>query len=248
MSTKIQKVNDGIIQSPLDAVETLLDSLAKDEALLETRYAKLGNLLVVVSRDELWRPTYESWGKYILHLAEKYNMGRTQLYAYFSSAKALLPYVSEDNLNAMGISKAKEIAKATKNRGATPERAIIEAACKEETTVEDVRRLLFEKYNLPAPDAPKGEWMDFQGFYVSTEERAVINAAFDAAKRQDPPIQPGIPDHVARKEVILRLSMEFLNTYGANAEKEYAELTEQDEDAKIFTLTPGVDYTEVKDV
>ena len=233
-------------KNALDEINNLLAGIVTEEARLENTYARLGNLLVVVSRDELWRPQFESWGKFILHLSDTYHMGRTQLYAYFSSAKQLLPYVSEDNLAKMGISKAKEIAKATKNRGATPERAIIEAACKEETTVEDVRRLLFEKYNLPAPDAPKGEWMDFQGFYVTPEERTVIKSAFDAAKRQDPPIQPGIPDHVARKEILLRLSMEFLNTYSDIDDGSKAKV--EDEDEKIFTLTPGVDYTEVKDV
>jgi len=223
MSEAIIKVTDGPgseleANIALKAVQTLIENLLQAEGLLEHGYAKLGYLLTEVSEHRYWLAAgFESFGEYIKSLSEKYNRGRTQLYHYFSTVKELKPYLKEAQLNEMGIAKANEIRKSVKQTGFPPKDEIIEQALKPEVTTAIVRKLLFESTNRP-PDE-KGTWMDFEGFYVTPDERLVINSAFEAAWRTDPVVQKDVPAWVRRKEAILRMAMEFLAEHGDKSER-----------------------------
>lgn len=223
MKTAIVKIVDGP-GSKLEAnvtlakVDKLISELLTAEGLLEHGYAKLGYLLTEVSEHRYWEAAgLESFGEYIKSLSEKYNRGRTQLYHYFSTVKELKPYLTEDQLNEMGIAKANEIRKSVKQTGFPPKEEIISEAVKPGVTTATVRKLLFEATNRPADE--KGTWMDFEGFYVTEDERLVIRSAFEAAWRTDPIVSKSVPDWTRRKEAVLRMAMEYLAEHGDKAEK-----------------------------
>lgn len=194
----------------LGQVNTLLDKLVVAEAGLESGYARLGYLLSEVSEKGYWRASYESFGDYIAELGGRFSYKRTQLYNFMSTVKELRPYLTEDQLNGMGIAKAGELAKSVRQSGFPPNAETLAKVSDPKVSVKEVRKLLFED-SLPAPEDKS--WYDFQGFHVTVDERKVIDAAFNAAWRTDPVVAQSLHESIRRKEAILRLSMEYLSTY-----------------------------------
>lgn len=207
MEGTVVNIDRGAAAECLKQVDDLASKLAATEGSLEHGYAKLGYLLFLVHRNEYWRAEHESFGNYILHVGEAYNRKRTQLYHYFSTVRELVPYVSEEQLNTMGISKAAALKKGLKTLGSFPPETI-NRACDQKVTVQDLRGILGFAAN---PQPEEGEtWLDQEGFYVTVDERKVIEAADLAALRADPPVQSDVPSWVRRKEARLRQAMEFL--------------------------------------
>lgn len=193
--------------------ETLKSALAAEGSFQHARM-RLGRLLDEAKKREYWRTWgHESFGTFVKELAEKYRIGRTQLYAYYSTAKELRDYVSDENLEEMGISKAQELKRAVKQTGQAPDVEIVSRALEPSVTRDDVRKLIFERYSMPKDDAPKGTWKDIGGFYVTAEERSVLDRAYDCAMRVDPPVANDIPEWQRVKEWLLRMSQDFLSTY-----------------------------------
>lgn len=215
MTDLVHKVNSTVLQE----VDILIGKLQGAEACLEHGYARLGLLLTEVSEKEFWHDVdgCKSMNDYIRLLGEKYNRGRTQIYNYFATVKELRPYVTEQQLDDMGISKARELKSATKRSGFPPSQEIISEAVKPETTIEKVRELLFNSGN-PAPEN-KGTWFDLAGFPVTPEELATINDAFEAACKTDPIISQSLPAWARKKEWILRMAMEYLGSHGEAANR-----------------------------
>ena len=213
---KIVLYDDKMVQVEAKAaaneVDRLIAALLTAEAQLEIDYAKLGYLLVDVHKNLYWKYIgFGSFGEYIKSLSEKYRKGRTQLYHYFSTVRELSPYVTEEQLNSMGIAKAAELKKSVKRTGFPPSQEVIEQATNAEITCSNLRKILFETDNVVDE---KGNWLDQEGFYVTDEEKLVITSADELALRIDPPVQPEVPDWVKRKESRLRQAMEFLGAHG----------------------------------
>lgn len=190
-----------------DCISRILDN----ESRLDNDYVELGNLLLEVHNKKLWEYlNYSSFGQYLKNLTEKYHRGRSQLYHYFTTVRDLQPFIDKKPLVQMGIAKAAEIRKSIKRTGFPPTADIIEKAISKEVTAAELRKILFED-EYPKE---KGTWFDQEGFYVTPDERLVIQAADELAIRIDPAVEGDAPDWVKRKEARLRQAMEFLATHG----------------------------------
>jgi len=196
-----------------DQIDDLIQKLLAAEDKLEHGYAKLGLLLTEVSEKELWREAgFPSWSKYMESLQAKYHRGKTQLWRYFSSVREMRPYLKEEQMNQMGISKLDVLKKATQQLGFPPNSEVIKEALDPTKTVSDVRKSVAQNHNL-TQEEQSGTWYELSGFFVTNEERQVINGAFSAALRTDPVVEKGVKESVRTKEALLRLSMEYLATH-----------------------------------
>lgn len=203
-------VNQVAIQK-LAEVETLVGQLSNAENELEKGYAHLAFLLKEVSEKRYWEGEHESFGDYLGHLSQTYNLGKSQLYSYLSTARDLNGDVTEAQLNSMGISKALAV-RGQKNATGSISGTVMEAALDPQVTVRDIKKLIFEETNAaPTEDSA---WMDLDmSCYVSDEERREIQDAANAARHLDPPINDELKTHQVRKEILLRFAREFLGQY-----------------------------------
>lgn len=207
----IQKINDFDI---LKEVDILAETLKKAEQLLERGYAEFGSLLVQVSEQNLWRQTeHKTFDAYVRGLGSRHDLGRTQIYKAYGVVRELSPYLTLDQLNEIGISKAQELKTATKRSGVGPSEEVIAVAIQKETKIDDIRKLLFAEGN-PAPEN-KGIWYPTEGFWVTEEEKSILDSADNAAWRTDPVVQTTLPAWVRKKESRLRQAMNFLADHGA---------------------------------
>lgn len=202
-----------------EQIDSLINRLLSKEGELDHGYAKLGLLLVEVSEQELWREAgFKSFDTYLSTLIERYHKGRTQLYAFFTSVREMKPYLTEGQMNDMGITKLSELKKATKRLGFPPNNAVIDVALDPKATVSDVRKAVAQNHQL-SPEEQKGTWLDLGGFMVSDEEKLVIREAFEASWRTDPVVQKSVKNEIRTKEGLLRMAMEYLSVHGEAAER-----------------------------
>src|ERR1700719_186747 len=195
------------VLSVFDQINVLIQKLLIAESNLDHGYAKLGLLLTEVSEQDLWRENYKSFDAYVKELAETYHRGRTQIYAYFSSVREMKPYLTEEQMNIMGISKLNVLKGATKKLGFPPNSDVISVALDEKSTVSEVRKAIAQTHSLTEEES-QGTWYDLGGFFVTPEERLVLREAFEAAWRTDPVIQTNIKESIRVKEGLLRLCMD----------------------------------------
>lgn len=197
-----------IIRTDLDS---LLTSIKTSELKLATSYVKLGHLLNKVQTARYWLEWgFESWGSYIDEVRDKIGRGRSQVYGILAAVEQLSPYVSELDMETMGVSRAQALARYVKKSGCRVTPFLLEQALNPKVTISELTSCVSSA--LHEEDAPKGKWRDF-GFYATKEEWLEIEQAMNCARRLDPPIQPDTPDHVALREIMLRLSQEFVGTY-----------------------------------
>jgi len=202
-----------------EQIDSLINRLLSKEGELDHGYAKLGLLLVEVSEQELWREAgFKSFDTYLSTLIEKYHKGRTQMYCYFTSVREMKPYLTEGQMNDMGISKLSELKKATLKLGFPPNNEVIEIAVDPKKTVSDVRKAIAQNHQLTVEEQ-QGTWFDLGGFFVTPEEKLVIREAFEAAWRCDPVIQKSVKNEIRTKEGLIRMAMEFLSTHGDAVER-----------------------------
>lgn len=202
-----------------EQIDSLISCLLTKESDLDHGYAKLGLLLVEVSEQELWREAgFKSFDTYLTTVIEKYHKGRTQMYAIFTSVREMRPYLTEGQMNDMGITKLNQLKKATAKLGFPPNNAVMEIALDPKSTVADVRKAVAQNHQFTEEEA-KGTWFDLGGFFVSDDERLVIRGAFEASWRVDPVIQKSVKNEIRTKEGLLRMAMEFLATHGETSER-----------------------------
>lgn len=218
VSSQSEQAIQGEISSVFDQINVLIQKLLLAESNLDHGYAKLGLLLTEVSEQELWRGAgYKSFDKYLVELSETYHRGRTQIYAYFSSVREMKPYLTEEQMNIMGISKLNVLKGATKKLGFPPNNDVISVALDPKATVSEVRKAIAQTHSLTEEET-QGTWFDLGGFFVTPEERLVLREGFEAAWRTDPVIQKTVKEQIRTKEGLLRMCMEFLSTHGEQAE------------------------------
>ena len=195
----------------LNRVDTQVAMLASAENGLERGYAYLGYLILEVAELQYWRVNYDSFYQYLQCLATKFNRGTGCIQRYFLTVRDLSDTFSRDQLEAIGITKAIELRRAKEFAIVLPP-TIVEAALNSTVTVRELRKLI--NTTLKFPDDEPGDWFDAEmAFMATAEERATIEAAFDAARRTDPLIKDTISKSGQMKEILLRLSMEYLSTY-----------------------------------
>jgi hypothetical protein len=193
-----------------EEINSLMSGLIRREADLDLGWVRLGVLLNEVSEQEMWREKgYKSFDAYLKEVCDKYHRGRTQTYFYFSSVREMKPYLSETQMNTMGISKLNVLKKATKELGFPPNNEVIQTALDPESTVSDVRKKVAQEHKL-TPEEQTGTWFDLGGFMVSEEEKMVLESAFEATWKTDPVIQKSVKKEIRIKEGLLRMAMEYL--------------------------------------
>jgi TusA-related sulfurtransferase len=207
------------VVSIFDQIDSQIKRLLSVESELDHGYAKLGLLLTEVSENEMWRDTqFKSFDDYLSSLSDRFHRGRTMLYHYFSAVREMRPYLSEEQMNKMGISKLSILKKATKELGFPPNNNVIETALDPEKTVSDVRKSVAQNHKLTEQEQT-GTWFDLGGFFATAEERLVIRQALEAAWHTDPVVQKTVKESIRLKEGLLRLAMEYLSTHGEAVEE-----------------------------
>lgn len=197
----------------LEEMEHTLDSIRSGELKLATSYARLGRQLLRVKERQFWLTWgFKSFGQYIDDLRGKIGRQRSQLYNVVSVAERLLPSVSESDLEKMGITRASELSKFAKYSGKKVSQELLDIALDPNKSVEDLHVAVLEGLNQK--DEVKGTWWpEYGGFYCTPDERLELKQAAEAAKRIDPQIDPNMPEHCVRKEIVLRWAREFYGTY-----------------------------------
>lgn len=193
------------------------------EGSLEHSYIRLGSMLTEFKRAEYWRDLnasdgqgYKNFDAFMLELRDRYNRGRTQLWAYLSVAEKLLPSISAQTLDEIGISKAQELKRMLKHApGRRHSDQVVETAKNPKTTIKELRAVLHETYELGDDDRPAGQWFDFGGAYLTPDERKEFLDFVKVAVRKLG-LTKETPDWIQRKECLLVAAREFFGTHAAD--------------------------------
>jgi hypothetical protein len=176
--------------------------------------ARLGTYLLEVRSKKFWLlwvseegEPHSSFGGYLKSIQNRVDKGRTQLYQTISVAERLLPQVSENDIELMGITKASVLAQRVKQTGKLTPR-LIATATDPHVTIEELRGEVLAGKEPVAAD--KEKYHDLGGFYATDDEWTEVQRGFEIARRSDPPVQPNWPESVQKKVIILKLVQEFL--------------------------------------
>lgn len=190
-------------------IEALLDSISKHELKLSVSYIRLGMLLLRAQKTRYFNG-YPSLAQYFGYIGERIGRARSQIYAYLSAAERLLPYISESDLEKMGISRAQELVRYVKQSGLGVPDHLLVAALDPDVKLDKLHINVSEALHLKGE--VKGTWYEpILGFYVEPGEKAEIQAAIDLARNSDPSIA-SLPDHQQRKEIMLMFAREFMSS------------------------------------
>lgn len=197
------------------AIYAALGTATENVVLLEASWIRLGRMLADFKTREHWRELgYTAFEQFILELRDKYNRGKTQLLMYVGVAEQLLPSISAEDLEQIGISKCAELRRALKKQNGIPlPESIIEAAKNPATKTKELRCLIGSTLNI-ADDREPGTWFDLQGCYFTPEERKEFVEALHVAKKHLN-IAAHVPDHIQRKEIMLAFAREYFGTWAA---------------------------------
>jgi hypothetical protein len=195
-----------------DAIYQELAGATAEVFKLEQSWMRLGGMLATFKAAECWRALgYVTFDDFMAELKTKYNRGRTVLYGYLSVAEHLLPGISAEKLEEMGISKALELKRAQKKLNGKPlPPALIEAALNTTVTTKELRGDIGRALNLV--EEPSGTWFDLDGFFMDKAERDEFKEVFVATEMLLN-LSKTTPDHIRRKEVLLAWMREFWGTH-----------------------------------
>jgi hypothetical protein len=127
-----------------------------------------------------------------------------------SVAERLLPHVSIEKIENMGITNAAALARKVKQTGLAPTPEIVEAGITME--LHEYRAALEESFHV-YEEHPKGRWRELGGFYAEDEEWATIQQAFKLVEPEEN-FSKETPDWYRLKIRLLDMSQEIIGTYG----------------------------------
>lgn len=204
-------------------IMALITTVRSAESELEHDYVSLGKHIYTMQAKTLWIALgYDGWKEYMEYLSDKFGKGRTQLYGYVGTVKSLTPYADDETLVDMGISKAKELKRAVDTTNQAPSEELLKKGRDPKVMVPEFRKAVQEEFHI-IDHNEQGVWRDFKGCYLTVDESKVIDKAFSLAKSIDPVIPHDLPSHSQFKEVLLRLSEEFISTYDHPEENLWAD-------------------------
>ena len=207
-------------------MDALLVQISSHEIRLSSSYARLGGLLREVKINQYWRSYgYPRFSSYLDVIREKIDRRRSQVYAFLSVAEALLPFMTEEKLEDIGVTKAHELKRLVK-QGGNIRVQILDPAHQTEDECGTIQlmdyaadpkvtaSLLRIKVNeqLHVHDGPRGNWLELGGFYATIEERKEISEFWELG-RQILEIAPESEEHETRKQVFLAAVRESLGTW-----------------------------------
>ena len=215
-------------------IENLLGQISGHELRLSKSYARLGNLLLRAKNEQFWIPLgYERFSSMIEDIGKKIDRRRSQMYAILSVAETLSSYLSETELETIGIAKSHELRRFVKQSGRRPDVLIsvpipagrlppVSAdspdAFGATTTValsayaanSDVTAALLRvEVNklLHQEEEPQGYWYDAGGYYLLPDEKKEIEQ-FWAVGRAALGMTDEVSEHTWKKEVMLAAARE----------------------------------------
>jgi len=193
-------------------INGLLTSIKNHELSLATSYARLGRLLLRVQQERYWEGWgFGSFGQYIDSIREIIDRGRAQVYAAISVVGRLLPSITEQQLDKMGISRAQELSRFVKQSGRKVPPYLLDMALDSGTKISKLHSEVLIALNEHGE--VKGDWFEFGGFFATAEEKLEINQAVQLAEKD---VDGEAPDHQRRKEVFLSFVREF---YSSNVQE-----------------------------
>lgn len=203
------------------AIEREAAAVVEGEFRLSRGYARLASLLAAFKHGQAWRELgFTSFNAYLVQLQDKYGRSSKQLYSYVSTAEKLLAQFGQgtltvEQLDEIGITKAHELAAASKRAGKPITAELISAALDKAVGVTEIRALAHQTYNTTPGEMPKGAWFDFGGAFLTAEERKTFVDGVEITMRVLD-VKKETPDWLKRKLIFLAWAQEFAGTYRAD--------------------------------
>jgi hypothetical protein len=193
-----------------EEVESLLDEIGRHEKTLSRSYVRLGLLTDKAIQGRCWIGWgYESSGAFVDSICARIGRQRSAVYEFAAISQKLLPQISQADLETMGISKASLLKRYVQQSGRRVEPGLLASALDDTVTVAQLKTIVYN--SLKQTEDIKGVWRDW-GAYYEPDQWAEIQQAAEVAKREVP-IDPNLPDHMIRRDVLLAFAREFLGTY-----------------------------------
>lgn len=237
------------IQPPLDQqsaekikqeVDSLLTQISGHELRLASSYARLGGLLRAVKVNQFWGSYgFDRFSSYLESVREKIDRRRSQLYAILSVAETLLPHLTEEQLETIGITKAHELRRLVNEGGNLSAYVEVDPELLPQLGMDQLFSQKGEAVNLTAvrlmdfaanpkttaiklraavnnilhvKEGPQGNWLDLGGFYALPDEKKEIEAFWELGRRV---LQIGAEEseHEAKKQVMLAAARECQSSW-----------------------------------
>lgn len=216
-------VNKAVAVKLGEDIELLLGQISSHELRLSHSYARLGSLMLRAKNEQLWIPLgYERFSSMIEDIGKKIDRRRSQMYAILSVAEVLSPYLSEEEMELIGISKSHELRRFVKQSGQRPDVVIQNLVIDDNDLFghpltlasyamdSDVTAaLLHVEVNklLHQEEQPQGYWTEFGGCYLLPDEKKEINQFWEVG-RAVLGLTDEASEHTWKKEVMLAAARE----------------------------------------
>jgi hypothetical protein len=207
-------------------IDSLLGQIAGHEIKLARSYARLGGLLREVKNQQYWIAYgYDRFSSYLEFVRGRIGRERSQVYAILSVAEALLPLMTEAELEAVGITKAHELRRLVGQGGNVRTEIldpddqtedscgsvqIMDYASRPKVTAKQLRVKVNELLHIH--EDRKGLWLDLEGFYATPDERKEIDQFWEVGKTLFGP-KDERSDHIWKKEVFMAAVRECYSTW-----------------------------------
>ncbi len=177
----------------LDAVDLLADSIRQSQHTIEKDFVSIGKALMVVEQGQHWmhrQVTNEkgdlvpcpSFSDYLKMVEKRAERKRTQLYHCLGVAKDVLPFISEEELVKLGITKATTLRKMV-NEGYNPSDELLRDA--PGLTNTQLKEKIAETTGLFLPENEEGQkWYDLGSVPFTPDQVEVFLRMVRAALRE----------------------------------------------------------------
>ena len=207
-------------------IDEILNSISAHELRLAKSYARLGSKLKEMKANFYWMSLgYERFSAYLEFIRGRIGRERSQVYAILSVAETLLPAMTEEQLETVGITKAHELKRLVKEGGniesefvdkdyAAEAVRIMDYAADPKVTAKQLRVKVNEL--LHVTEDVQGLWLDLGGFYATQDERKEIEQFWELGKRLLAP-KDEQQEHVWKKVVFMDAVREATSTWAGEA-------------------------------
>lgn len=208
-----------------ETMNVLLGQISSHETKLSHSYARLGARLREAELQRYYMSLgYNKFSHYLLDIGKKIGRERSQMYAILSVATDLLPALTEEALEEIGISKAHELRRLIKQGGSlnaiaasctvgtelVDEISITDYAALDSVTAKQLRVKVNEILHIK--EEPQGLWFDVGGFYATTEEREEIKRFWELG-RIAVEMETEESEYSWKKQVFLAAARESISTW-----------------------------------
>jgi hypothetical protein len=199
-------------------IDDLLEQINSHQLRLSHSYARLGGMLSEVEKSKEWvNWGFETFPRYMAYVGEKIDRRKSQMYAVLSVATDLLPYLTEEKLEAIGITKAHELRRFVNTSGLRPDVMLaggdvqlMEFAADPKVTAAQLRvevnKLLHQE------EEPQGLWFDLGGCYFTLEEKRTWERAVELGKRMAE-VTSSTSEHGQLKAALLLMAQEVFGSW-----------------------------------